>query len=94
MIKMKIDKYAISSAFVFYLIMPFIIFNTTLFGMAWWLKGSVITVVLALPIVILVAKTDKKSIPLILSMSILLGTIIGINRAAFFIRKAVFCSIK
>ncbi len=94
MIKMKIDKYAISSAFVFYLIMPFIIFNTTLFGMAWWLKGSVITVVLALPIVILVAKTDKKSTPLILSMSILLGTIIGINRAAFFIRKAVFCSIK
>lgn len=78
MVKMKIDKYAIFSAFVFYLITPFIIFNTTLFDMIWWLKGSVITLILALPIVILVAKSDKKSIPIMLSMSIILGAIIGI----------------
>lgn len=78
MIKMKIDKYATSSAFVFYFIMPFIIFNTTLFGMAWWLKGAVITAALASPVMILVSKEDKKAVRIMLSMSIILGTLIGV----------------
>jgi hypothetical protein len=78
MIKMKLDKYAIASAFIFYFIMPFIIFNTDLFKMAWWLKGGVITLALAAPIVIIVAKEDKKSILPMVVMSIVLGTLIGV----------------
>ena len=58
MIKMKLDKYSEISAFVHYLIAPFIIFNTELFGMAWWLKGGVINLALAIPVVILAAKDD------------------------------------
>lgn len=42
MLKMKLDKYSISSAFIHFLIAPFIIFNTDLFGMTWWSKGGVI----------------------------------------------------
>lgn len=78
MIRMKIDKYATTSAFVFYFIMPFIILNINLFNMAWWLKGAVITSLLASPIMILVAKSDRKSVPIMASMSIILGTLIGI----------------
>ena len=77
MIKMKQDKYSISSAFVFYLIISFIIFGTDLFGMVWWLKGGILTLLLALPVMLIVMKTEKKAIPPILTMSILLGTLIG-----------------
>lgn len=77
MLKMKLDRFSVASAFVFYLIMPFIIFNTNLFGMVWWLKGAVITAALAAPVIILVAKEEKKSIlPMILTSAVL-GTLIG-----------------
>jgi len=78
MIKMKLDKYAICSAFVFYLIIPFIVFNTNLFGMPWWLKGGVITLLLALPVIILVAKNGIRAAIPIVAMSVILGTLIGI----------------
>ena len=78
MIKMKLDKSAILSAFIFYLIVPFIIYNTNLFGMSWWLKGSVITLLLALPVIILVAKEGLNAAIPIAAMSIVLGTLIGV----------------
>lgn len=78
MLKMKLDKSAIRSAFVFYLIVPFIVYNTDLFGMAWWLKGGVVTLLLALPIIIMVAKDGIKNAMPILVMSVVLGTLIGL----------------
>ena len=78
MLKMKLDKHAIISAFVFYLVMPFIIYNTDLFEMAWWLKGAVITLLLALPVIVLVAKEGMKGTIPIIAMSIVLGTLIGV----------------
>jgi hypothetical protein len=78
MLKMKLDKHAIISAFVFYLIVPFIVYNTDLFGMAWWLKGGVITLLLSLPVVIIVAKDGMESAAPIIVMSIVLGTLIGV----------------
>jgi len=78
MLKMKLDKSAIISAFVFYLIVPFIVYNTDLFGMPWWLKGGVITLLLALPVVIIVAKDGAKGAAPIAVMSVVLGTLIGV----------------
>lgn len=78
MIKMKLDKNSIASAFVFYLILPFIIFNINLYGIAWWLKGGVIGLGLALPVIILAARDDKKSIVPMVVMSAVLGTVINI----------------
>lgn len=77
MIKMKLDKTAIFSAFVFYLIIPFIVYNTTLWGMPWWMKGGVVTLLLALPVIILVAKDGLKGVVPIGLMAIILGTLIG-----------------
>ncbi len=78
MLKMKLDKSAILSAFVFYLIVPFIVYNTNLFGMAWWLKGGVITFLLALPVIIIVAKDGLQTAAPIAMMSVVLGTLIGL----------------
>lgn len=78
MIKMKLDRHSIASAFVFYFILPFVILNIDLFGLAWWLKGGVTGLAMALPTIIMVAKEDKKSAPPMLIMSAVLGTLIGI----------------
>ena len=78
MLKMKLDKYAISSAFMFYFIIPFIIFNIKILENLWWIKGGIITLVLSIPTIIIISKADKKSILPIASMAIILGSLIGI----------------
>lgn len=83
MIKMKLDRHSIASAFVFYLILPFVILNIDLYGLAWWIKGGVTGLALALPVVILVSGEDKKSVPPMVVMSAVLGT--GISAACHFI---------
>lgn len=78
MIKMKLDKYSVLSAFVFYFTLPFIVVNMDLFGLTWWLKGGVVGLVLALPMVIIVSKDDKQSVVPMLIMSTILGEVIEI----------------
>lgn len=78
MIKMKLDKYAILSAFTFYFFMPFIIYNLDFLNNLWWLKGGLITFILSIPTTILISKADKKGCIPVVIMSIVLGTIIGI----------------
>lgn len=78
MIKMKVDKYSTISAFVYYLIMPFIVFSVDWFGSLWWLRGGVVALLMALPVVILVAKEDKKSPIAMVIMSIVLGSLVGV----------------
>lgn len=78
MIKMKLDRHSIASAFIFYFILPFVILDIDLFGLVWWLKGGVTGLAMALPIIIMVAEEDKKSAPPMLIMSAVLGTLIGI----------------
>ena len=78
MVKMKLDRYAISSAFTFYFVMPFIIFNLAFFENLWWLKGGLVTLVLAIPTTILASKADKKAVIPISIMAVVLGTGIGV----------------
>ena len=78
MIKMKVDKYSCLSAFIYYLIIPFIIFGINWFRNLWWLRGGVVSILMAMPIIILVAKEDKKSPIAMAFMSIILGSMIGI----------------
>ena len=78
MIKMKVDKYSCLSAFVYYLIVPFVIFGINWLGNLWWLRGGVVAILMAIPVIILVAKEDKKSPIAMTIMSIVLGTIIGL----------------
>ena len=70
MIKMKVDKYSCISAFV--------IFGINWFGNLWWLRGGIVSILMAIPVIILVAKEDKKSPIAMIIMSIILGSIIGV----------------
>ncbi len=47
--------------------------------MARWLKGGVISLLRAVPTMLLVAKDDKKSIVPMGIMSIILGTLVGVS---------------
>jgi hypothetical protein len=78
MLKMKLDMFSIVSAFVFYLTVPFIVYNTNLFGMPWWLRGGVITLLMSLPVIILVTKNGIQTATPIALMAIVLGTLIGV----------------
>ena len=78
MIKMKVDKYSTLSAFVYYLIVPFVIFGINWFERLWWFRGGIISILIAIPVIILVAKEDKKSPIAMTIMSIVLGSIIGV----------------
>jgi len=44
----------------------------------WFIEGGVVSFALALPIAVLVSENDKKSVPIILSTSIILGIIISV----------------
>jgi len=77
MIKQKLDKYSISSAFVYHLIMPLIVYHLSI-PIVWWLKGGLVYLISSIPILLLVAKDDKKSVPIIAATSVIIGTIVGI----------------
>lgn len=78
MVLQKMEKRSIISAFVQYFFVSIIIVNIDLPGVIWWLQGSVIALSLSLPIIIIVAAEDKKAVPIIASMSIILGALIGL----------------
>ncbi len=77
MLIQKMDKYAIASAFVQWLVVSFVIGFIVIPGVDGWLKGLIVAIILALPIIILVAKSDPKSVPIILAMSAILGAFLG-----------------
>lgn len=72
----KLDRYAIISAFIQWVIAAFIITHIQ-FGVGGWLKGLIIAVLMALPIITLVMKADVKSVIPILAMSVILGSLVG-----------------
>jgi hypothetical protein len=77
MIKQKLNRFSIASAFIQWIVLGLIISTTSFFGLKGWLNGLVIAMLLSLPIAILVMENDKKSVPIILSMSAVLGGMIG-----------------
>ena len=78
MIMQKLDKRATISAFQQYFFVSIIIVNIDLPHIAWWLQGGLISLALSLPVVCLVSTEDKKAVPIILTMAVILGTLIGI----------------
>lgn len=76
MIINKIEKHAILSAFVYHLIMPFILFHFSPYSYL-IINGAFLYLICSIPIVILVFKDDKKSVPIILCTSIVVGILSG-----------------
>lgn len=82
MIIMKLEKAANISAFVHYfvlgLIIPFVGWD-----IAPWIKGIIISVLSALPVMIIVYPKNKKAIIPMIVFSLILGAGIGIAGAKF-----------
>lgn len=78
MILKKLPKRAIVSAFLQYLFVSVIIINIDLPNVVWWIEGGLIALMMAIPIVIIIAETDKKSVPIILANAVVLGTLIAL----------------
>lgn len=78
MVLQKLPRVATISAFLQYFFVSIIIVNIDLPYIAWWLQGGLISVSLALPVVLLVSKEDKKAVLIILTMAAILGTLIGV----------------
>ncbi len=72
----KLDRHSIISAFIQWLVAAFVITHIQ-FGVEGWLKGLIVAVLMALPVIVLVMKTDVKSVIPILVMSAILGSIVG-----------------
>jgi hypothetical protein len=82
MIIQKLDKYSCLSAFVHYfalgLIIPFVNWN-----LESWLSGMCISLLTALPVMIIVYRKDKSAVIPMFIFSILLGVGIGIAGIKF-----------
>jgi hypothetical protein len=82
MIIQKLDKISCMSAFFHYfvlgLIIPFVNWD-----LAPWLKGMIISLLVAIPVMIIVYSEDKKAIVPMTLFAIVLGTGIGIAGAKF-----------
>jgi hypothetical protein len=78
MILQKQERSALTSAFLQYFFVAIVIVNIDLFGMIWWLQGGLISLALALPIIVIVVGKDRKAVPIIAGMAVILGTLIGI----------------
>jgi hypothetical protein len=82
MIIMKLDKVANISAFVHYFVLGLIIPFVN-WGIDPWLKGTIISFLSALPVMIIVYPKDKKAIIPMIAFSLVLGAGIGIAGAKF-----------
>lgn len=82
MIIMKLDKVANISAFTHYFVLGLIIPFVN-WGLAPWISGVIISVLTAIPIMIIVYPKDRKSIIPMTVFAILLGAGIGLAGAKF-----------
>lgn len=82
MLMQGLDIYACLSAFTHWVLMGVLI-SYVKFVLPAWLKGLIIAVCSAIPIMIIVAKEDPISIIPILSMSVILGALVGLATDKF-----------
>jgi uncharacterized membrane protein YhhN len=76
MILRKMNKFAVVSAFLQWVVLGFIITHIQ-FGVSGFLKGSIVAVACAIPIIAIVwEKEPKSSIPILL-FSLVLGGLVG-----------------
>jgi hypothetical protein len=74
----RLPMRATVSAFLQYLFMSVIIVHVDLPYIPWWIEAGLVAVLMTIPILIIIAGNDKKSVPIILANAIILGTLIGI----------------
>ena len=73
----KEHKYTVLSAFVLFLIMPYVVYHLSLPWTQWWWKGMIVSAVLTLPLVITSGRGSSRcAFPLLLA-SVVVGAFIS-----------------
>lgn len=78
MLAKRMERRAILSAFLQYFFVAIVIVNIDLPGVPWFIEGSVISLALAAPIIVIVSGEDTKAAPAIAAMAVILGALIGL----------------
>jgi hypothetical protein len=78
MLLQKMKRRAVWSAFWHYFFVAIVIVNIDFPWLAWWLKGGITAFALAVPIMIITSENDSKAAPIIGTMALILGTLIGL----------------
>ena len=78
MLAQRLPMRSIVSAFLQYFFVSIIIVNIDLFGIAWYLQGALISFALALPVMVIVARSDRRAVPPMAVMSVLVGTLVSV----------------
>ncbi|TCO68999.1 hypothetical protein EV214_13625 [Marinisporobacter balticus] len=77
MILKKMDRFSVISAFIHWVALGVIISYSSVFGLTGWSNGALIGLLTGVPVAIMVMKEDQKSVPIIIVMSLILGSIVG-----------------
>lgn len=80
MLLQKMDVFSLASAFAQWLVLGVII-NYTVCGLRGWLKGALFALATAVPVMLLVAKTDPLSLIPMAVTSFVLGAVVGLVSA-------------
>jgi len=76
MVVQKLNPYACWSAFLHYVVFGIIVAYVP-WQMAGWLKGLILGIMLALPVIAMVIKDEPRSGIPILAMAVVLGSLVG-----------------
>lgn len=77
LLRRKVDRYTVLSAFVFFFLMPYTVFHMRLPGVEWWLKGPLVCLVLVLPLGIAALRGYRRCVFPMLLMAVLVGAFIS-----------------
>ncbi len=83
MLLKKLPRASCLSAFVQYIVVAIVIFHIHLPGLAWWLEGGLVSLAMALPVLVLVAEKERKSVPVIAVNAVVLGVLIALVKVSF-----------
>lgn len=79
----KLPKASCLSAFIQYVVVSIVIFHITLPCLPWWFMGCVVSLAMALPVLVLVADKERKSLPVIALNALILGFLIAMVKYSF-----------
>ena len=83
MLLKKFPKASCLSAFIQYVVVAIVIFHIHLPGLSWWLEGALVSLAMALPVLVVVAEKERKSVPVIAVNALVLGVLIAWVKVSF-----------
>lgn len=79
----KLPKSSCLSAFIQYVVVAIVIFHIHIPCLPWWMEGGLVSLAMALPVLVLIAEKERKSVPVIAVNAVVLGVLIALVKISF-----------